>query len=310
MTTFPCRLRRTGRRLLLGALAATLLAAAPAAVPALSGPLAGPAAAARPAAPALVASPMLSPEILATTAPPAADASARRYSEGLAASSVGQLLSPDNSCTATVVASDSGRVAVTAAHCVYVPRRHDAFVGGFNGLPPGWVEGLQFQPGRIGDSAPYGTWAVEQMWVDKVWQETGDARYDVAFLRLAELDGRTVQDVVGAQGMAFGTEQGRPAVSALGYPAEAPFDGTTLRRCSTPAAGTEHLTSTGVYAMACRMTPGSSGGPWMSGFDAADGTGTIVAVTSLLTLDDSQQFYGAALDRFARTLHRSADRGA
>ena len=47
------------------------------------------------------------------------DAAGERYSTGLAASTVGTLISEDMSCSATVVDSPSGQVAVTAAHCVY-----------------------------------------------------------------------------------------------------------------------------------------------------------------------------------------------
>lgn len=231
-----------------------------------------------------------------------------RYNAGLAASSVGQLLSPRNSCSATVIGSGSGRVAVTAAHCVYIPHRHDAFIGTFNDIPPGWIDQLAFQPGRTGDQTPYGLWTVERMWVDQRWQQTGDPRYDVAFLRLADQDGRTVQQAVGAQGIAFADDNdARPAITALGYPVDAPFDGTTLRRCATPAVDAPYI---GTYAMGCRMTAGSSGGPWLTNFDPQRGAGTVVAVTSFLGLGDSGQFYGARLGGYARELHHAADQRA
>lgn len=34
------------------------------------------------------------------------------------------------------------------------------------GREPGWVDGLEVIPARAGDVAPYGTWAVDRVWVD------------------------------------------------------------------------------------------------------------------------------------------------
>ena len=49
------------------------------------------------------------------------DPSGNPYAHGLAASTVGQVFGPKDQCSATMVESRSGRVAVTAAHCVYWP---------------------------------------------------------------------------------------------------------------------------------------------------------------------------------------------
>lgn len=50
----------------------------------------------------------------------------------------------------------------------------------------------------------------------------------------------------------------------LGYPVEAPFDGTALRRCAGPAAPVG--SDTGLVSVTCAMTGGASGGPWLTGF--------------------------------------------
>ena len=54
----------------------------------------------------------------------------------------------------------------------------------------------------------------------------------------------------------------------LGYPAEEPFDGTQLRRCTTPATTVPYVD---IVAMPCQITGGSSGGPWLADFNAAPG---------------------------------------
>lgn len=190
--------------------------------------------------------------------------------------SVGQLLSTQSSCTATVVSSNTGSVAVTAAHCVFWPA-----AGPMAGAFPshGWVRLEQFIPGRTGDGTPYGRWQIERAWVDPRWRDTGAIAYDVAFLLIRPQRGRSVQDVVGSQGIAFTTPAAGTAVTALGYPVEAPFDGRTLRRCFTSAVAIDP-SSDNALTMPCAMTPGASGGPWLTGFNPGTGAGTIVAVTS------------------------------
>lgn len=233
------------------------------------------------------------------------DPSGARYHRGRAGTAVGQILSDTTSCTATVVGSDSGQVVVTAAHCVFVPET-DVFGGGYSlRHEPGWVEGLQFYPGRHGDDAPFGVWRIERAWVDQHWQSSGDPAFDVAFLRIAEQGGRTVADVVGAQPISFAGGNAME-LTALGYPMTGPFDGTTLRRCRSDEASADPAYP-GALAMDCAMKEGASGGPWLAGFDSTEGTGTVVGVTSFVPLDRSDRMFASVLSGFAAELHRTAD---
>jgi len=216
---------------------------------------------------------------------------------------VGQLRTDRTSCTATVVESRSGSVAVTAAHCVHRPERSPME------LPPGAAGPLTvtgFVPGREGDRAPFGSWPVERVEVDPRWAGSGEPTHDVAFLRLGEVAGRTVQAAVAAQRIAFGAVPTGTSMTALGYPAAAPFDGRSLRRCTSPGV-TVGRAAFGALQMRCAMTPGVSGGPWLSGFDPATGIGTVAAVTSFV--DESNGLLSAvALHSQARELFDAADR--
>lgn len=216
---------------------------------------------------------------------------------------VGQLRTDRTSCTATVVESRSGSVAVTAAHCVHRPERSPME------LQPGAAGPLTvtgFVPGRDGDRAPFGSWPVERVEVDPRWAGSGEPTHDVAFLRLGEVEGRTVQAVVGAQRIAFGAVPTGTPMTTLGYPAAAPFDGRTLRRCSSPGV-TVRRAAFGALQMRCAMTPGASGGPWLSGFDPATGAGTVSAVTSFV--DESNGLLSAVVLRpQARELFDAAER--
>lgn len=134
----------------------------------------------------------------------------------------------------------------------------------------GWLtEGMEFWPGRVGDTAPFEAWAVEQAFVDQRWMAAGDMTLDFAFLLIAPRDGALVEDVVGAEGIYFNHEQANPAVTV----------------CSSTAA--DRVPDTPYYALAgpeqlaidCRMTRGASGGPWLAAFDATTGLGFVIGVS-------------------------------
>jgi hypothetical protein len=70
--------------------------------------------------------------------------------------------------------------------------------------------------------------------------------------------------VVGARGIAF--NQGRDLrFDAFGYPAESPFPGDRLYRCSSRAQGKDSGPPPEPTRIDCDMTGGSSGGGWVIG---------------------------------------------
>ena len=235
-----------------------------------------------------------------TAAPaPAADLSGDRNNAGLAGSAVGQLFGTedgqDGACTATVVASTSGSVLATAGHCVFQDGQ--------------WAQDIEFIPGRDGRRAPYGRWKVDSVAVDQRWAKGQDWSHDVAFLRLAPQSGKTVAAVTGAQGISFSLPADQPAVTLLGYPGEAPFDGTTLRRCSAPAAATDDPAGARSWGMACEMTAGFSGGPVLTDLDPVSGAGYVIGVGSHYRLASNDR-WSARLDDDALALYHSMDTAA
>lgn len=182
-------------------------------------------------------------------------------------------------CTATLVASQSKSVVVTAAHCVYTPPQ----IGGATIAPPGqrgWVESTQFVPGVDGNEQPFGVWEVEEIAVDPRWQIDGDPVHDVAFLRLAPRAGQLAGDVLGAQGIGEAPDQPSGPLSAVGYPATGRFTGDEALRCAADQPGVEPRLGDD-YTIPCDMTEGSSGGPWLADLDENTGLGVVQAVTSL-----------------------------
>lgn len=227
---------------------------------------------------------------------PAADASGDRYNTGLAGSAVGQLFGTedgqDGACTATVVASKSGSVLATAGHCVFLDGQ--------------WAQDLEFVPGRDRRRAPYGRWKVDSVAVDQRWAKGQDWSHDVAFLRLAPQEGQSIAAVTGAQGISFSLPADTPPVTLLGYPGEEPFDGTTLRRCSAPAAATDDPAGARSWGMACEMTAGFSGGPVLTDLDPTSGAGYVIGVGSHYRLASTDR-WSARLDDDALALYRSMD---
>jgi len=78
-------------------------------------------------------------------------------------------------------------------------------------------------------------------------------------------------------------------MTAIGYPAAAPYNGNNLTYCQNPIgrdAGTGNVT----YKMSCRMTGGSSGGPWV--INAASGFGATATSLNSYGYTGDTNMYG------------------
>jgi V8-like Glu-specific endopeptidase len=157
-------------------------------------------------------------------------------------------------CTATVVHSPHGDLAVTAAHCLSGTSGPIAFV-------PGYANGQQ----------PFGIWQVNRVYIDDAWQSAQDPDHDVAFLRVSPAsDGTRLEDVTGAEQL--GTGWAAPAlVQVIGYPDSA--DQPVL--C---ANWTKSFSPTQLEFDCDGYTTGTSGGPFLAGLSGTSGQGTIIGV--------------------------------
>ena len=190
------------------------------------------------------------------------------------------------SCSAAVVDSPNGSVVATAAHCIASPER------------PRKPKAMYFQPGYKGEGGPKAVlakgWKVKSWKTAPGWNVDKELEsilpHDWAFLRMEKRDGRTIQDVYGANTLQ--TEPVRSGTTAtLGYPVTSPYDGETLNYCSGEAhrytRGEIAAANVGALALQpCKLTQGVSGGPWLRDFDKSRGAGTLVAVTSVGSKDE------------------------
>jgi V8-like Glu-specific endopeptidase len=162
-----------------------------------------------------------------------------------------------HTCTAGVLDSPSGNVIVTAAHCV-----------------AGSGAGLVFVPGYDDGSAPYGSWAVTKAYAASGWISSQDPELDYVFLVVAPLSTNStvtsVQAVTG--GNALGTAPGPgQKVTVAGY---------LIGRDDQPVICTAPVYLTDGYpSFDCAgYAGGTSGAPWIVGYDSSSGAGTITAV--------------------------------
>lgn len=149
-------------------------------------------------------------------------------------------------CSAGVVASPSRDLLVTAAHCV---------------LGPGVL--IEFAPLLHDAELPQGVWTVTDIYLDPAWQQSFDPRHDVAFLRVAPLDGKKIEDLVAGLPL-VAPRVGEP-VTVSGYP---------LGVRGRPLTCTAPLTTVADgSAIHCNgFGDGTSGGPWVQ-------NGRLVGVT-------------------------------
>jgi V8-like Glu-specific endopeptidase len=180
----------------------------------------------------------------------------------LAADRVGAIFSHSASgnhfCTASVVNSPRRDLLITAAHCIS---------GGRNG---GLQQDIVFIPGYRDGTAPYGVWTPSKLIVDPQWASSSDPDYDVGFVVLSPLGGQNVEDVLGANRLGFDPSY-NSLVRVTGYPASADAP-VTCRNLTERESATQLKFDCGGFS------GGTSGSPWVTGFNPVTRTGMIIGV--------------------------------
>jgi V8-like Glu-specific endopeptidase len=227
----------------------------------------------------------------------------RLVHSGAVAAAVGKIFftlgATDYTCSGTLVRSRRGYVVLTAAHCVTNGRGQ-------------WAVDWTFVPGYADGAEPYGQYTARRFFVSPRWQgPAGSERYDVAFVQVvpARLYGPKARRPKAPAGLpvTFAASQTAPLEArayVFGYPALRPYTGLYPNYCAGPAASS--ATRKGSERIACAMTAGDSGGPWLTGFSPQAGTGTITAVTAYKLSGDLQTLYGTVLGPIARGLYLRA----
>jgi V8-like Glu-specific endopeptidase len=164
------------------------------------------------------------------------------------------------SCSASVINSEGKDTVWTAGHCVNA--------GSGSGA---WATNWTFVPAYDDDLAnprPHGTWSARQLWTKTAWKNNSDFAEDMGVAIMNTRNGNHIVSQFGGHGLRanFGKYVFE---NAMGYPAEAPFDGGNLMRCwgSSSPEWSFLFWSSDTIKIPCDMTRGSSGGPWLHGYD-------------------------------------------
>lgn len=202
-------------------------------------------------------------------------------------------------CSGAVVNSEGRDTVWTAGHCVH---------GGRGGA---WATNWQFVPSYDDDlfnPRPYGTWTASNLWSRTAWTNNSDFAEDIGVAIMGTRNGWHIVDYLGGHG--FRANAGKNVYEyAFGYPSEWPFDGGNLMRCQGSSSPEWQVLfwSAETIKIPCDMTRGSSGGPWLNGYDGNYGylngvnsrIDRIVGPTIML----SPYFDDTALSLFNSTRH-------
>lgn len=163
------------------------------------------------------------------------------------------------SCSGTALNTPSRSIVLTAGHCVV---EHGSE-----------TRKLVFVPAYDHGNRPFGTFAVEAIYVMPQWRHGENPDFDLAALRVTPNKLGALTDVVGGRG--YVTSKSRlAAFQIFGYPA-AHAGGEELRSCRAHGLGADPLTVrfSGPPTMpaSCDMAAGSSGGAWVLGGEFVGG---------------------------------------
>ena len=191
-------------------------------------------------------------------------------------------------CSASVVNSAHGDLAVTAAHCLASVQGQD----------------VVFVPGYDNGKEPYGTWTVTAVDTDEAWQSSQNPDDDVAFLRLADSSkGVPIEHVTGAERLGT-TPATSTLVRVIGYPggADQPISCVNVAR---------HFSTTQLEFACAGYTDGTSGGPFLDDASGA-GHGTIIGVIGGYEQggDTPDVSYASAFGPAVAALYRQAEAAA
>jgi len=228
------------------------------------------------------------------TAVPSPGASPNAHTS-LQATRVGALFlrvgSDDHFCTASVVSSPDRDLLITAAHCID------------GGDGSGYRSDLVFIPGYRDGEAPYGIWTPARLLVAPGWAKSADPDLDVGFVVLEPRDGENIEQVLGANTLAFNPGY-RNLVRVTGYP-QSSDEPITCRNWTAEQSASQLEFSCGGF------TGGTSGSPWITHFDSATETGHIVGVIGGYQQggDTASVSYSAYLGTAIRQLYDEAIAG-
>lgn len=160
-------------------------------------------------------------------------------------------------CTASVVNSFTANLILTAAHCVFGTT---------------YASNIEFVPQYHYGKQPYGAWPVKTITVAAGWQRSHDQNLDFAFLAVAPPPGTHLPIQLVTGGLWLGINRGYAhPIEVIGYN----NTGSAPIKCATDSFEFE---ADQMKFFCHNYQDGTSGGPWILGFNPSSGTGTVFGV--------------------------------
>ncbi|WP_460851766.1 trypsin-like serine peptidase [Nocardioides montaniterrae] len=224
---------------------------------------------------------------------------------------VGKLFFTDGSvdyvCSASTIATRSRNQIVTAGHCVHTgPHPDDGLLGGLLGGTPHYFANWMYAPRYLDGRTPLGKWVATNRFVASGWINSENFDQDQAILALGAHNGKRIVDVTGGNRVAYGASANQGHVRIWGWPAASPYDGESAWRCDGTTVR-DDSDNVGDARIACSMTQGSSGGPWILAKNRTANIGTIFAVTSRGTVSGPSELLAHPFTWSLRTLIQRAN---
>jgi V8-like Glu-specific endopeptidase len=177
-------------------------------------------------------------------------------------------------CTATVIQTDNGNIALTAAHCLW------------DILANNWNSEVSFYPGY--DNGNQGSLGMIWAYTLTIWSSFAqDSEVtDYGFIKFYYEDGRKLQDDAGAFNYDGFVAGGEYPTTVFGYPygtgqMDCPRDGEHLCKWQ----GNSNVPSSDLpnynwyREIPIDVGNGASGGPWIRDYDANTNTGNIMGIS-------------------------------
>ncbi|MEU9374461.1 hypothetical protein AB0D94_11915 [Streptomyces sp. NPDC048255] len=177
-------------------------------------------------------------------------------------------------CTASVVSSPGRNLVLSAGHCLLgSDARQVAFVPRYTRAKP----------------QPYGLFPVlrnaagrAKVWIDPRYVSQGPDRaatLDVAFAQVGpNAAGHPVEAVVGGNRLVTGGPYAHPKVTLIGYPSSAARPRLCVNRTTKFTSADPKIPGSFLRIDCTGYPGGTSGGPFLTRYDARTGTGDVVGV--------------------------------
>ncbi len=217
-------------------------------------------------------------------------------------------------CSGSVIADhDTGQsIVLTAGHCV-VDEKTGKFATNWMFIPA-----FDTHPTYTCAEATYGCWVATALYADQEFAtarrfNTTAVQHDWGFAVVggggkAPTVTLQLDQTVGSLAIEYNQSYLGEKMSAFGYPAAAPYDGTQLVYCRG-TVGTDAATGGTTWSVPCDMTGGSSGGPWVQAENLSTYASAVVGSLNSYGYTGVTYMYGPNFNGETEDAFDSADTG-